>query len=802
MKIHYSLFFILIISFSDSFAQTWSVQQQGISKGFVREMYFIDANTGYATSSDIISTFSPIYKTTNGGNNWTYYLTTCTGALYGVAFTNATTGYVSSFNGEVAKTTNGGVNWVEVYQNGSGFDLAGGILFFDANTGFASGQGYYVRTTNAGSSWSEVSGTGNTGTCTDIINSTTAVYAGYNVSINGTVFKTTNSGASFTSQIVFGSVSTSLYGVHFFDLNNGYCGGQGGILAKTTNGGSSWTPLTYPVAQNIYGMHFFDANTGLIGGGAGALYRTTNGGTNFTAVTMTPATSQSIYSFHFFNSSNGIMSGSNGTYYRTTDGGLTWNVISINTQLNGVTFIDSQTGFVVGNSGMIQKTVNGGTNWSVINSPTNVNLNNIVFPNSTTGYINAVSGKFLRSTNTGTTWDSLSTGTTLSMVSMEFIDVNTGYVGSTNGIVKKTTNGGLNWTDYNVGASITSNGISFPNVNTGFVCASSGVIRKTTNAGVNWSLLTTGTAQGLLSIDFFDANTGYAAGNAGTLIKTTNGGTNWTLQTTGVTDNINSIKFGSVTRGMCALNTGKILVTTDGGANWSQQTSNVASNINLRGAFIQNGNNLYIVGQNGSILNSTDQVLPVELASFTSTVQNNRDVRLNWQTVTETNNSGFEIERTVKAENEQWIKIGFVTGNGTTNNQQSYAFEDKNLSAGTYKYRLKQIDYNGNYEYKNLISEVIIGKPNSFELSQNYPNPFNPATKIVFSLPFDSKVTLKIFDITGKEIRTLLNDFKSADFYTVDFNASELPSGIYFCKISAQSDSKDFAKTIKMILSK
>ncbi|MBN8569101.1 MAG: T9SS type A sorting domain-containing protein, partial [Ignavibacteria bacterium] len=430
-----------------------------------------------------------------------------------------------------------------------------------------------------------------------------------------------------------------------------------------------------------------------------------------------------------------------------------------------------------------------------------VNLFTINFPNSSTGYIGGTNGKLIKTTNGGTTWDSIASGSTTTMQSMDFVDGNTGYIGTTLGIVKKTTNAGSSWTDYNVGASITSNGISFSDVNTGFMCSSSGVVRKTTNAGVNWAALTTGTTQTLNSIYFVDANTGYSAGATGTIIKTTNGGTNWTTQTTGITDLINSIKFNDASRGMAACNAGKILVTTNGGSSWSSQTSNVLDIINLRGTFIENGNNLYIIGQNGVILNSTDQPLPVELASFTSTVVN-RNVKLSWQTVTETNNSGFEIERTVKTENEQWNKIGFVTGNGTTNNQQSYTYEDKNLSTGTYKYRLKQIDYNGNYTYYDLSSEAIIGKPVSFELSQNYPNPFNPSTKIVFSIPFDSKVTLKIFDITGKEIKTLLNDFKSADFYTVDFNASELPSGIYFAKISAQSDSKDFAKTIKMILSK
>jgi hypothetical protein len=190
----------------------------------------------------------------------------------------------------------------------------------------------------------------------------------------------------------------------------------------------------------------------------------------------------------------------------------------------------------------------------------------------------------------------------------------------------------------------------------------------------------------------------------------------------------------------------------------------------------------------------------VELSSFTSNV-NGSNVTLNWKTTSEQNNAGFEIQRSYKND-DVWIKTGYVAGNGTTNSERSYSFEDRNLVSGSYYYRLKQIDFNGNYSYKNLSNEVIIGKPVSFELSQNYPNPFNPKTKITFQIPFDAQVVIKIYDVTGKEVKTLLNDYKKADYYSVDFNAAELSSGIYFCKLSAQNESNSFVKTIKMALSK
>lgn len=191
-------------------------------------------------------------------------------------------------------------------------------------------------------------------------------------------------------------------------------------------------------------------------------------------------------------------------------------------------------------------------------------------------------------------------------------------------------------------------------------------------------------------------------------------------------------------------------------------------------------------------------VLPVELAAFTSTISN-RDVTLNWTTVTETNNSGFDVER---SSNGEWSKIGNVTGNGTTTTPMNYSFTDRGLNSGSYNYRLKQIDYNGNFAYFNLSGEVSVGIPTTYNLSQNYPNPFNPSTTINFDLPFDSKVSIKLFDVSGKEVATLVNDVKTAGYYTVKFNGSNLSSGIYFYRISAESNGNNFVSSKKMTLVK
>lgn len=187
-------------------------------------------------------------------------------------------------------------------------------------------------------------------------------------------------------------------------------------------------------------------------------------------------------------------------------------------------------------------------------------------------------------------------------------------------------------------------------------------------------------------------------------------------------------------------------------------------------------------------------LLPVELSSFVSSVSGN-NITLKWSTASEVNNSGFEVERGI---NGNFSKIAFIAGKGTSVVTNNYSYSDRNLNSGSYSYRLKQIDFNGNYEYFNLSNEVIIGLPSEFDLSQNYPNPFNPSTKINFSLPIDGKVSLKVFDMTGREVGNLVNEFKTAGYYTVNFNASNVSSGVYYYRLNAGN----FNSVKKMIVVK
>jgi hypothetical protein len=202
--------------------------------------------------------------------------------------------------------------------------------------------------------------------------------------------------------------------------------------------------------------------------------------------------------------------------------------------------------------------------------------------------------------------------------------------------------------------------------------------------------------------------------------------------------------------------------------------------------------------------------LPVELSSFTANLFN-KNILLTWETKTETNNYGFEIERSSSLEPgnasslpKEWEKIGFVGGSGNSNSPKGYLFIDNTLTkSGKYSYRLKQIDSDGSYSYSKEV-EVDYVSVDKFSLYQNYPNPFNPSTVISYQIPVSGRVSMKVYDILGKEIVTLVDEYKEAGRYEVEFNVGQtislsfLSSGMYFYKLQVE----DYVEVKKMILAK
>jgi hypothetical protein len=195
---------------------------------------------------------------------------------------------------------------------------------------------------------------------------------------------------------------------------------------------------------------------------------------------------------------------------------------------------------------------------------------------------------------------------------------------------------------------------------------------------------------------------------------------------------------------------------------------------------------------------SDSTIVPVELLSFSSSVAANV-VTLNWSTATELNNHGFEIER--RSDIINWRTIGFREGNGTTSEPQQYSYSDElsDIASAKLYYRLKQVDFNGSFEYfPNAFGIEVEIAPSVFSLSQNYPNPFNPTTIIKYAMSSKQYASLKVYDVLGNEVATLVNEEKETGIYEVEFDATGITSGIYFYKLQAGN----FVETKKMLVIK
>ncbi len=477
--------------------------------------------------------------------------------------------------------------------------------------------------------------------------------------------------------------------------------------------------------------------------------------------------------------------------------------------LNDVAMIDANTGYIVGNSGAIQKTTNGGSTWIGQSTPGTATMHSVSFSDANNGTAVGASGTIYRTTNGGTNWSSQTSGVSILLLGVSFTDVNNGTAVGQSGTIIRTTNGST-WSSQTSGVSTWLSDVHFTDANTGTAVGEGGKILRTTN-GSSWSSQTSGTTNWLQGVYFVDANTGYAVGESGTVLKTTNGGTNWSSQTSGVSVWLQAVYFIDANGGVAVGENGTIITTENGGSNWTTNTSGTSNW--LYGVSFSDEDTGTAVGLSGTIRRTTNAALPVELTSFTALINENNSVELNWETATEINNYGFEIEKSYPGPvslNEgdsyegspslkEWEKIGFVKGNGNSNSPKSYNFTDKELPEGKVLYRLKQIDYDGTFEYSNVLEVSSTQSiPGEFVLNQNYPNPFNPTTAISYQLSVESRTKLEIFDPLGRLVSTLVDEKQSAGSYSYNFNAGNSPSGIYIYRLT----SENFSETKKMLFIK
>ncbi len=501
--------------------------------------------------------------------------------------------------------------------------------------------------------------------------------------------------------------------------------------------------------------------------------------------------------------------------YKTTDGGGTWN--------------PSNNGLL--NTAVLALGISA-SNPQVLYAGTNFGTNDGVY----------------KSTDGGGSWTRMVTGIQESAKGIQAIAVdplnsNTAYIAVFDGVTDspvglyKTTDGGTNWNPLTNGIGAVKNflALAVDPVNpdnvyagTSFAVATSlgpSTIYKSTDAGASWTEINNGLPTDpaeinpvrTISISPDNPNIVIAglfmntADLLGGLYVTTNGGGTWARKWDGAPSAVGYLLRSTIIKPGAPLefyvgldnsstqtNIG-VWGTTDGGDTWTSFNGGTMMDTYQIRALAFKGTiqtTLYAgAATNGAgVYEYTFEPVPVEFTSFTANANGN-NVTLNWSTATETNNSGFSVER--KGIEGSWQTLGFINGRGNSTVINRYSFTDQNVGYGHYTYRLKQIDYDGSFSFSSEVSIEILAVA-SFSLYQNYPNPFNPATMIKYSLPSEEFVTLKIYDVLGREAAVLVNEKQGTGEHMIAFNASQLPSGIYFYTLSAGTNKE----TRKMILAK
>lgn len=717
---------------------------------------------------------------------------------------------------------------------------------WDANNWYAVGYGgTFIRTTDAGATWIFHHKAGRPGTdgATSFLydahffNQSTGVVVG-----TGGIQRTTNAGVTFDTVANLPTAAT-WYQVFFLNNLTGYAAGtSSGRLAVTTDGGITWALNTIIASATYYDVWAYDKDTFYVSNSAGGVQKTTNAGLNFTLYST--GASAGLYKIQFINALTGYVAGAS-TFRLTTDGGATWTIAA--TGLPAQTFYDmdivGSNIYLTGNSNYIYKTTNSGTTWDTLGfladvgpqpwtstyyasdfygvdslitggafgllnrrngstprtvhtnllKPSTINniwgLGNNVVALGAPSISGSVYDQIIYSTNKGTTW-TISTFTSLDNKNLRPVFVSDEIPSE----ITKNTDEPLITTPLS-----TFFGIHMRTATTGYICGSNSAIYKTSNGGVSWDSVVTNiaAAQSLKDIFFLNANTGWTcqnlSTNAGSVWKTVDGGANWTQYTltgqTGTAIRVYGISFVDTELGWAINYTPRPYKTTDGGATWTRD-----SIIDAFGGFMYdiqmlNASTGYICGSSGRIYKTTNGGA---LWDTLSKPVNNTWNALHFRDVnngTVVGSNGAIIKTT-----NGGVSWTLANNGGSTLNAVYMLSNDSGYCAGSSGYTHRYGDYLvGGITWQNEA-------PSEYVLHQNYPNPFNPATTIKFSIPGKGIVSLKVYDVLGREVASLINNLElNGGTMTVDFDGSDLSSGVYFYSLVVDNN---IQATKKMILVK
>lgn len=735
------------------------------------------AGTGEATYSGASYYGRGLLKSTNGGSSWVNYTSGLPSSTYfsrlKIRPNNTSQLLAALGNNGLYRSTNGGQTWTQILS-GRVDDV---VFSPSGDTAFAVGSGIGIRrSVNGGQTFATFGSDLPSGTRThfdlSIINPA-IMYAAVYSSSQVNIYKSTNYGVNWASitptsnfQNLAGQAWYDLYcfvnpknqnkvyvgtidifrstdGVNFTNITNGYAGGY------------------VHVDQHYIFFHPTNENTFIVCNDGG-IWRTTDNGNTFSNLNQNLTLTQ-FYRIASspFNPSR-ILGGTQDNGTQQTFSSLAWSA-AYGGDGGEVCFNPFDQNFILGETqnGGIFRTTNGGISWSQAQTGLNVSENvawvaPIIDHPSISGTFFTARTSVYKSTNNGASWVAISlpVNGTSAIRELAISKTNPNIMFASSGaLIFKSSNGGVNWTNVTVG---------LPN-------------RTITSVYIHPS------DENIVLLTF----SGFGTDK---VYKSTNGGSSWVsidgpLPDAPVNDLfIYTSNPGKPNTYFVATDIG-VFVTDDNGITWTEIPSGIPNTVIMHLDYSDSTKMLRAATHGRGVYEAyIDFTIPVELTSFDASIEN-KVVYLYWSTASETNNSHFEVERKLK--NQDWEKIGEVGGAGTITIPQSYSYKD-DFSFKSYEgkilYRLKQIDFDGSFEYSKVISVDANFTPTVFAISQNYPNPFNPNTKISYSIPGveEKLVTIKVYDLIGKEVSVLVNDFKPAGNYQTEFNAAELPSGIYF----------------------
>jgi photosystem II stability/assembly factor-like uncharacterized protein len=660
-----------------------------------------------------------------------------------------------------------------------------GLYFVNKDTGWACGQsGAIIKTTNGGDDWT-ISETpvNNLLLKTHSYNGQMVLVTGY----DGIILRSSDGGENFEQVSSGVGNGVDLWGVQMLNDTLGWVCGLNQTLLKTTDAGLNWQQVTAGLNQHYWSLNFLNEQYGMIACGSGIVLMTTNGGNSWTQIQA--GDTRSLYTIDVIDNLHIAAAGASGKNVYSSDAGATWisnQDLPAFTSTNWIEFIDADTGYTVQDVYDIRKTTNRGQTWF---NPGGGGEWQIQLLEDGTGYSGGDELNLFKRTNGLDNWNKLIINNNWSDVFFE--NEMKGFFLSNGGLFK-TEDGGIGFQD--IENSPGGNVLTFVNEN-GFIGYSSySRIYTSSDAGNTWNLVNisglTDTIGRINKIFFVNPSMGWAVANG--IIKTTDYGFNWFTQLNA--GGFTSIYLVDSLHGWATVVGRRPYKTTNGGLNWIEQTNlNIWDSDDVFFRDYLNGcligfNELYKTTDSGTTWILDPNVTGFGIAEL-STFQDSTLFIV-----------GGKTFRSIDG-GENWFEFSEL--NGITLTGLSLLNSGFGFAVGSRGLILRYDDGVTNVSPDDNLY------PDQSILHQNFPNPFNPITKIKFEIPHSPPllkgeseaggfITLKVYDVLGNEIAILVNEEKQQGICEVEFDGTNLPSGVYFCQLRAQN----YIQTIKMLLLK